>query len=173
MYFSKWMMYNSSMTSIQKDHMNEFKAHDFGTRGQPSDGVVGADNVTLIMVSDIVEANGKTIRQNNLEREHDVPLGTLVEITCDPKWEDPENPHNGLRLFVVNHSRDCDGTPLYDMSFELGSYKTWKQAKDKIDNRDFEDHMDEGLTRWTERYYGGRILRHFGRDSLIVIKSAA
>ena len=51
---------------------------------------------------DLVEANGKTIRQNNLEKKHNIPIGSLVE---DKK--------TGVRLFVVYHARDCDGTPLY------------------------------------------------------------
>lgn len=155
------------MSLIQKDHMHEFKAHDYGPRGQAD------EPPRIVMVSDIVEANGKTIRQNNLEREHDISIGSLVEITCDPEWEDPENPRNGLRLFVVNHSRDCDGTPLYDMSFELGVYQVWLDTQQKIKNRDFENSMDEALTKWVHHESSGKILRHFGRESLIVIKSAA
>lgn len=58
-------------------------------------------------VADVVEANGKTIRENNNAVAHAIPLGSLVEINT------PNYPDNGLRLFVHSHIRDCDGTPLY------------------------------------------------------------
>jgi hypothetical protein len=38
---------------------------------------------------------------DNCEMEHKFPIGSLVEI------------RNGVRLFVIMHTRDCDGTPLY------------------------------------------------------------
>jgi hypothetical protein len=62
----------------------------------------------FIFVGDIVEANGKTIRENNQERPHKFALGTLVEIhgSEDFGW-------NGCRLYVRSLSRDCDGSPLY------------------------------------------------------------
>ena len=63
--------------------------------------------------SDIVESNGKTIRENNLSLQHKYPIDTLVEVKYD-KWFGGgacEKVH--ARLFVVHHSRDCDGTPLY------------------------------------------------------------
>lgn len=49
---------------------------------------------------------GKTYRQENEEKTHNIPLGTLVETP------------DGLRLWVVDHERDFDGTPLYGLSFE-------------------------------------------------------
>jgi hypothetical protein len=72
--------------------------------------------VIAINVADIVEDNGKTIRENNLEKVHDIPIGTLVEVTFD-KWHGDgacENIH--ARLWVASHDRDCDGTPLYSLS---------------------------------------------------------
>lgn len=71
---------------------------------------------TLINVADIVEENGKTIRDNNLEKVHSIPIGTLVEVKYD-EWHDGgacEKVH--ARLYVVSHDRDCDGTPLYSLS---------------------------------------------------------
>lgn len=64
----------------------------------------------IVNFADIVESNGKTVRKNNFETEHDIPIGTLVEIDCDyvEQW-------HGCRLFVVDHQRDCDGTPLYGL----------------------------------------------------------
>tara|TARA_B100002019_G_C20904442_1_gene419694 strand:+ start:106 stop:447 length:342 start_codon:yes stop_codon:yes gene_type:complete len=64
-----------------------------------------------VLVHNIKESNGKTIRENNLEVKHSIPLGTIVEIDCDYCEE------HGLRLFVGLHSRDCDGTPLYSLTF--------------------------------------------------------
>ena len=66
---------------------------------------------TLILFSEIVEANGKTIRENNMEKGHNIPLQSLVETA------------EGLRLYVVMHGRDCDGTPLYWLSFQ----KDWSE----------------------------------------------
>jgi hypothetical protein len=59
----------------------------------------------------LIEANGKTIRQNNMEKQHAIPLGSLVEINLD--YHD----NHGMRMRVVGHDRDCDGTPLYSLSF--------------------------------------------------------
>lgn len=70
-------------------------------------------------VGDIVETNGKTVKENNLNKNHNIPLKSLVEIVN--MEENEEGSENGLRLFVVGHSRDCDGTPLYDLSFTLSA----------------------------------------------------
>jgi len=48
-------------------------------------------------------ARGKTIKENNLEKQHNIPINTLVEIAS----------LGGARLYVLGFSRDCDGTPLY------------------------------------------------------------
>ena len=56
------------------------------------------------LLRNMVEENGKTIKQNNLSRSHNIPLDTLVEL------------ESGVRLFVTEHTRDCDGTPLYTLA---------------------------------------------------------
>lgn len=120
--------------------------------------------IQAINVSDIVEANGKTIRQNNLEEQHNLPLGTLVEIDAD--YLDV----HGIRLFVVNHSRDCDGTPLYDLSFN-------PKAQRDLDSLEIEhgDLIPSEQERWKGLYLHqrarieGSILRHYGEGSLVVI----
>lgn len=62
----------------------------------------------VILVSDIVNPDtGKSYRQENLEKVHALPIGSLVEIK-----------DTGVRLFVVSHCRDCDGTPLYSLSHD-------------------------------------------------------
>lgn len=63
---------------------------------------------------------GKTYREENNSKTHNIPLGSLVEVDFDDEFCDRE--HKGLRLFVVSHDRDCDGTPLYSLSFN----KNWK-----------------------------------------------
>lgn len=62
---------------------------------------------------------GKTFREENKTKRHNIPLGTLVEVDFDDTYL--ESPKKGLRLFVVSHDRDCDGTPLYSLSFD----KNW------------------------------------------------
>lgn len=57
---------------------------------------------------DIVEKNGKTVRENNMVLCHRIPIGAMVEVDCRDVGE-----WHGCRLFVVKHCRDCDGTPLY------------------------------------------------------------
>jgi hypothetical protein len=72
--------------------------------------------VYAINVADIVEENGKTVRQNNNDKTHDIPIGALVEVKYD-SWHGGgacEKVH--ARLWVASHDRDCDGTPLYSLS---------------------------------------------------------
>jgi hypothetical protein len=70
----------------------------------------------MIVFSQIVEANGKTIRENNLERKHNIPIGTLVEVKYELWHGDGCCEKVHARLWVVMHGRDCDGTPLYSLS---------------------------------------------------------
>jgi hypothetical protein len=48
---------------------------------------------------DIIEDNGKTIEENNLEIKHNIPLRTLVEIITWDKQSEEE--YGGLRLFQL------------------------------------------------------------------------
>lgn len=69
----------------------------------------------FIHIPDLVNPEtGKTYREQNEEKIHNIPVGTLVEIVADPEqdWFD------GVRLYIVHHHRDCDGTPLYAMTFD-------------------------------------------------------
>ncbi len=54
-------------------------------------------------MTDPHDAQGRTYRQINSERKHAIQIGTLVEL------------ENGVRLFVVQHTRDCDQEPLYTL----------------------------------------------------------
>jgi hypothetical protein len=60
--------------------------------------------VNIADCKDPDDPQGRSYREVNAEKQHSIPLGTLVEID------------NGCRLFVVNHGRDCDQTPLYGLS---------------------------------------------------------
>lgn len=70
----------------------------------------------IIMFSSIVESNNKTIRENNLEIKHRIPIGTLVEFKYDEWFEGGACRKSHARMFVAHHSRDCDGTPLYTLA---------------------------------------------------------
>lgn len=50
------------------------------------------------------DPQGRTYRQVNAEKKHQIPIGTLVELD------------DGVRMWVVAHTRDCDNTPLYNLS---------------------------------------------------------
>ena len=66
----------------------------------------------LINIADLRDPNdpqGRSYRQVNAERQHQIPIGALVEVVS-----------TGVRLFVVYHSRDCDQTPLYSLCHDAG-----------------------------------------------------
>lgn len=71
---------------------------------------------SVINVADIVESNGRTVRENNTSKKHDIPIGTLVEVKYNTWFNDGACEKVHARLWVVGHSRDCDGTPLYNLS---------------------------------------------------------
>lgn len=69
--------------------------------------------VQVIKISDMVDPNdpaGRSYREVNLEKKHNIPVGQLVELK------------SGVRMFVACQSRDCDGTPLYSLTSTEGDY---------------------------------------------------
>ena len=66
------------------------------------------------------DTDGKTWKEKNLEIKHNIPIGSLVEVSYDGA------PNKGVRLFVAEHSRDCDGTPLYTLTWSLPKYHEFK-----------------------------------------------
>ena len=61
---------------------------------------------------------GKTWSQENAEKTHNIPLGAIVEcLSYVGQDGEDTNQHTGLRLFVVEHIRDFDKTPLYSLSY--------------------------------------------------------
>lgn len=73
-------------------------------------------NDCYIFIHDIVEDNGRTIKENNLLISHKIPVGTLVEVKFDAWWGNGAGWKVHARLWVVSHDRDCDGSPLYTLS---------------------------------------------------------
>ncbi len=56
----------------------------------------------FIFIADLVnKQTGKTYSEENAEKVHNIPIGSLVEDS-----------DTGIRLFVVYHARDCDQTTL-------------------------------------------------------------
>jgi hypothetical protein len=61
----------------------------------------------IIILADTVDPNdpeGRTYRQRNAAKAHAFPVASLVEM------------ENGVRLFVAQHTRDCDQSPLYSLA---------------------------------------------------------
>lgn len=110
-------------------------------------------------VSDIVEENGKTVKENNLEKVHKFPHGMLVEL------------ESGERLYVCDHTRDCDGEPLYGLCMleDLGAYGTEneyiKESPYEVDPKLLEAHFLNTQNRVFSSYNGGH-----SEESLKVIK---
>ena len=124
----------------------------------------------IVMVYNLKDKDGKTLKEKNLERKHNIPLKALVEIhEEDYCGAEDEEDCNGLRLFVVQHSRDCDGTPLYSLSFD-------KVVGDKLVGID-NDIACEGkwsedyqILNWCRQRYLGALLTGFPEECLKVIK---
>lgn len=64
-------------------------------------------------------------REENMKKMHKFEIGSSVTIKNDPSeyyWIDEHSESivyaikNNLNFFVVEHTRDCDGTPLYTLS---------------------------------------------------------
>ena len=70
-------------------------------------------NANTVLFSDLLEPNGLTIRQNNLARQHKFPIGTLVHCKYDETHASGSSCRTEGNLWVIEHTRDCDGTPLY------------------------------------------------------------
>lgn len=80
--------------------------------------------VEFIKIHEMVNSKtGRTFKEDNLALKHNIPVGELVEIvpTGDP-LEDDGSEYIGVRLHVIYHGRDCDGTPLYWLGIKGFSY---------------------------------------------------
>lgn len=81
-----------------------------------------------VYVPNIVQENGKTVRENNLQIPHKIPLKTFVEINLD------YNESHGCRGFVVDYQRDCDGEPLYGISIDPSDADNIANMQNEVDN---------------------------------------
>lgn len=74
----------------------------------------------FVHICDLVnQETGKTYREENAEKVHNIPIGSLVEIVPIESYSnDDQNDSAGVRLFVVYHARDCDMTPLYSLAID-------------------------------------------------------
>lgn len=70
--------------------------------------------LTLHNLVDPDDPQGRTFKEVNMAKEHSYSIGTLVEL------------EDGVRLWIVQLRRDCDGTPLYELSSEKDDTKEEK-----------------------------------------------
>ena len=73
--------------------------------------------------------SGRLLHDENTKKQHQIPLGSIVEVEVDMDagwgpYEIAKNDGNEIcigivgkvRMYVVKHSRDYDGTPLYSIA---------------------------------------------------------
>jgi hypothetical protein len=125
--------------------------------------------VNAVNISDIVEANGKTIRQNNLEQKHKYPIGTLVEF----EWDDNCSYGSSIspttvKAFVCQLTRDCDGTPLYTMS--MWPPETWPSINPRLTHEAYANDKFLGNIRTTCDALFQILFHNYGEDSLKEVK---
>ena len=93
---------------------------------------------------------------------HSIPLGSLVEINYPDDMV-----YHGLRLFVVEHTSDFDGTPLYSMSFDLEAVTKRNEAgMGKESSSPFDQRISGVLYNMAR----GSICDGWAEESLIVIR---
>lgn len=61
-------------------------------------------------IADMDSGNGETYREINNKKMHRYSLDNLVEIVAEPEYP---SEYDGMRLYIIGLTRDCDGTPLY------------------------------------------------------------
>lgn len=93
----------------------------------------------------------------SIPAKHDIPLFTLVEVDCIGINE------HGLRLYVQGYSRDCDGTPLYDLTHDA------TMVGKNIDEKPASTHPMEQYGHIMDK---GKVTRHFSAECLTIIESA-
>lgn len=114
--------------------------------GIPSDGPFEQwHEGPVLAVGDIVEKNGKTVRENNMAMGHNIPIGTLVEVEYDEGYGKGAYSKSRARLFVVEHNRDCDGTPLYSLGKDPDP-ELYKNAMMRATYLVGASFMEDGLT---------------------------
>ena len=111
----------------------------------------------IVFLHDLVETNGKTIKENNLEIQHDIPLGTLIEVDCSCAEE------HGTRMFIAAYGRDCDGEPLYSLTSKRN------MCDDKISIDEYgHPRSEQYINTYRRLYHNGS----WGKSSLIIVTSS-
>jgi len=71
----------------------------------------------LVKIADIPNPKtGKTPREENADKSHTIPIGSLVEVKLDYWHGDGACEKIHARFWVVKHTRDCDQMPMYSVS---------------------------------------------------------
>lgn len=119
------------------------------------------DGTVAVVAHHIVGEDGLTDKQRNTSKQHTIPLYTLVEIGGDTT-------SNGIRLYVQGYGRDCDGTPLYNLTFDH-----------EIVGKDFSNESLRRIRDTQDQYThyfaiidSGKIVSNYSADSLTIIKTA-
>lgn len=71
------------------------------------------DGPVIVSAYDLIETNGRTWRENRLALKHNIPIGALVDVEIEKCFADNTSIKGVVRMYVLWHGRDCDGTPLY------------------------------------------------------------
>lgn len=121
---------------------------------------------TIIMLHDLPadpdNPDGLTIKEENFKRKHNIPIGTLVEVKYDTWFGNGACSKVHARLWVIDHNRDCDGTPLYTLA------DIEREALETVFNISFEsDSHDWAINakRWCNILTSGH-----SEDSLKIIE---
>ena len=120
------------------------------------------------MPDDPNKPDGPTIKEANMARTHNIPLNTLVEVKYNRWFGDGACIKTHARLWVVGHFRDCDGTPLYQLSdrdtkwFEYfkadGCHSKMRMVSNILEQGFAEDSL-KVIEQTTEVKIGGDCLR--------------
>lgn len=118
-----------------------------------------------MFVGDMINPEtGKTWKDENLEKGHNLPLGCLVRV----KDTDRYNDGGGLVLYVARHSRDCDGSPLYSLTHDV------RYVGYEFKDNEYFDRIRDGLLRtlaiYTETLAKGAMRAGFDEDSLEFVR---
>lgn len=133
----------------------------------------------LIVIHNLVDPNdklGRTYKEVNLAKEHHFRLNSLVELTSKTD--------KGVRLVIARYARDCDGTPLYDLSpsfcdcveqSEFLTGKEYHEAKAKWPEafRESRNEQDEaGHFYHCDHRLSNRVgcLVNYGQDNLKMVR---
>jgi hypothetical protein len=112
----------------------------------------------VVSGNEIKGDDGLSRRERNSKIGHNIPLGTLVEVKKESGIQEC-----GLRLYVQEQNRDCDGTPLYSLTFDF-----FLVGKDFRNPSSGNEHLDSYLQIANR----GALSHGYPEDSLEIIEAA-